>query len=95
MRSGRKFWLTGQASWQRRPRGWWERRLSPKRRWTPRWRRCWIARHKLAYLPPVGVVNGKDGLTAERSVEESGEYVLYVKNTGKTSVGFSISYLVR
>ena len=36
-----------------------------------------------------------DGLTAERSVEESGEYVLYVKNTGKTSAGFSISYLVR
>ena len=36
-----------------------------------------------------------DGLTAERSVEESGEYVLYVKNTGKTSVGLSISYLVR
>ena len=35
------------------------------------------------------------GLTAERSVEESGEYVLYVKNTGKTSAGFSISYLVR
>ena len=36
-----------------------------------------------------------DGLTAERSVEESGEYVLYVKNTGKTSAGFSISYLIR
>ncbi|USF25328.1 hypothetical protein N510_000239 [Firmicutes bacterium ASF500] len=36
-----------------------------------------------------------DSLTAERSVEESGEYVLYVKNTGKTSAGFSISYLVR
>lgn len=54
-----------------------------------------MAKYKLAYLPPVGVVNGKDGLTAERSVEESGEYVLYVKNTGKTSVGFSISYLIR
>jgi len=54
-----------------------------------------MAKHKLAYLPPVGAVNGKDGLTAERSVEESGEYVLYVKNTGKTSAGFSISYLVR
>lgn len=36
-----------------------------------------------------------DGLTAERSVEESGEYVLYVKNTGKTSASFSISYLIR
>lgn len=36
-----------------------------------------------------------DGLTAECSVEESGEYVLYVKNTGKTSAGFSVSYLVR
>lgn len=36
-----------------------------------------------------------DGLTEERSIEESGEYVLYVKNTGKTSAGFSISYLVR
>lgn len=30
-----------------------------------------------------------DGLTAERSVEESGEYVPYVKNTRKTSAGFS------
>ena len=36
-----------------------------------------------------------DGLTAECSVEESGEYVLYVRNTGKTSAGFSISYLIR
>lgn len=35
------------------------------------------------------------GLTAERSVEESGEYVLYVKNTGKISAGFSISYLIQ
>ena len=36
-----------------------------------------------------------DGLSMERIVEESGEYVLYVKNTGKTSAGFSISYLIR
>ena len=36
-----------------------------------------------------------DGLTAERSVEESGEYVLYVKNTEKTSVSFFVSYSVR
>ena len=36
-----------------------------------------------------------DGLTAERSVEESGEYVLYVKNTEKTSASFFVSYSVR
>ena len=36
-----------------------------------------------------------DGLSMERIVEESGEYVLYVKNTGKTSAGFSISYLIQ
>ena len=35
-----------------------------------------------------------DSLTADRAVEESGEYVLYVKNTGAYSAGFSISYLV-
>ncbi len=41
-------------------------------------------------------VNEADGsATAVLSIEESGEYILYVKNVGTYGMGFTISYIVR
>ena len=37
---------------------------------------------------------GSDSFHTESSVEKSGEYVLYVKNTGAYSAAFSLSYLI-